>query len=1358
MAQDAALSGTLLWRDGTPIGDSTVKVSTDAGSVTTQTDAAGQFSMASPAGEAKLQLALPLNGGTVRVYSAPFNVQGATDLGTVWAPPLKTFTVKVVDANGLPLQGAQVTSGGSGGGTWLDSGLPMFGSTTGADNGVWNENFRLTTGADGLAKVRMPRTYVPTLTVSYRHPATGITYTHQTSSLLLKDDATDTWQLPAIGEVSGTLLWRDGTPIGDSTVKVSTDAGSVTTQTDAAGQFSMASPAGEAKLQLALPLNGGTVRVYSAPFNVQGATDLGTVWAPPLKTFTVKVVDANGLPLQGAQVTSGGSGGGTWLDSGLPMFGSTTGADNGVWNENFRLTTGADGLAKVRMPRTYVPTLTVSYRHPATGITYTHQTSSLLLKDDATDTWQLPVAAGAPDAPAKPTAVRGDAQATVTWTKPANNGSQITSYTVTSTPGGKTAVVDGDTTTAILDGLTNGTTYTFSVVATNAIGDSTASEPSNQVTPEGAPAAPTAVTARAGVNSARVAWDHVYEGSSSLSFTVTASPGGQTCTTASHACTVPGLTNGRAYTFTVIAHNGAGDSLASDPSNEVTPSTDTAPPRLASTSVTPDRVSSLGGAVTVEAKVTDDLSGFDGQLYVIFNEHGGDGSFGFTRVPRVSGDEYDGTYRTSIQVPSGSAPGQWNLTVYPLDDKAGNGTFFTDHSGIVVGTPAAPQTPNAETRAGRTVHLSWAEPADDGGNLITGYQVQTAPSGEITSTDQTDLDLAFPNRSPEDPVRFRVRAINAGGPSSWSDYTDDITIPAEAPTTPTDVTATASGRSATVTWSKAAGNGSPVTGYTVTSTPGDKRVTVDGETTTATVDGLTNGTAYTFTVTATNTVGDSTASDPSNSVTPAVVPTAPTDAQAVPGDGSAEVSWAKTAGNGSPVTGYTVTSTPGGKSVTVDGETTTATVDGLTNGTAYTFTVTATNTVGDSTASDPSNSVTPAGVPTAPTDAQAVRGDGSAEVSWAKAAGNGTPVTGYTVTSTPGDKRVTVDGETTTATVDGLTNGTAYTFTVTATNTVGDSTASDPSNSVTPMDVTDPEVRLEATPEALSDQTAATFAFTASDNNAVVLVECQLDNQTFEECASPLNLDGFADGQHSLTVRVSDQGGNSSTATHAWTVDATSPTAEVTRPGHRTLTLRNRVPVAWAGTDTGSGLADFDVKWLRIAPNGTRGRWRRPSGWTGTSSTRARSPRLAAGSTYCFAARAHDAAGNVSRWSRPSCVAAPLDDRALRASAGWTRGTGARFYKSTHTSAHKRGAVLRKPNVRATQLGVVATVCPRCGRIGVYDDGRLIRRIDLSASKARNRRLILLPRTRVARTGVITIKTLSARKLVRIDGLAIHQR
>ena len=91
----------------------------------------------------------------------------------------------------------------------------------------------------------------------------------------------------------------------------------------------------------------------------------------------------------------------------------------------------------------------------------------------------------------------------------------------------------------------------------------------------------------------------------------------------------------------------------------------------------------------------------------------------------------------------------------------------------------------------------------------------------------------------------------------------------------------------------------------------------------------------------------------------ATVPYAPTDVTATAGNGHATVSFKLPANGGSTITGYTVTSSPGG--ITASGAGSPITVNGLTNGTAYIFTVTATNAIGTSQASTPSNSVTPEG-------------------------------------------------------------------------------------------------------------------------------------------------------------------------------------------------------------------------------------------------------------------------------------------------------------------------------------------------------------------------------------------------------------
>ena len=90
----------------------------------------------------------------------------------------------------------------------------------------------------------------------------------------------------------------------------------------------------------------------------------------------------------------------------------------------------------------------------------------------------------------------------------------------------------------------------------------------------------------------------------------------------------------------------------------------------------------------------------------------------------------------------------------------------------------------------------------------------------------------------------------------------------------------------------------------------------------------------------------------------------------------------------------------------------------------------------DARASGPSNQVTPGTVPDASTGVTAKAGNASATVSFtAPASDGGSPITSYIVTSSPGG--ITASGPHSPIIVKGLTNATAYTFTVQATNKIG---------------------------------------------------------------------------------------------------------------------------------------------------------------------------------------------------------------------------------------------------------------------------------------------------------------------------------
>jgi hypothetical protein len=171
-----------------------------------------------------------------------------------------------------------------------------------------------------------------------------------------------------------------------------------------------------------------------------------------------------------------------------------------------------------------------------------------------------------PNAPTVVTATPGNAKATITWTAPApNGGTAITSYTATASPGGAFATTaDGTATSIDVPGLLNGTSYTFTVVATNAAGSSAASTASTAIF-VGSPVAPGSPSGVAGVGQAVLSWTvPANNGSAIVSYTVTPYEGATAGTPivllgpALTGTTVMGLTSGHTYTFTVYATNGNG--------------------------------------------------------------------------------------------------------------------------------------------------------------------------------------------------------------------------------------------------------------------------------------------------------------------------------------------------------------------------------------------------------------------------------------------------------------------------------------------------------------------------------------------------------------------------------------------------------------------------------------------------------------------------------------------------------------------------------------------------------------------------------------------------------------------------------
>ncbi|MBZ0092148.1 MAG: DUF1566 domain-containing protein [Sulfuricellaceae bacterium] len=281
-------------------------------------------------------------------------------------------------------------------------------------------------------------------------------------------------------------------------------------------------------------------------------------------------------------------------------------------------------------------------------------------------------------------------------------------------------------------------------------------------------------------------------------------------------------------------------------------------------------------------------------------------------------------------VSTGQSIGTYALSVSAAG--TGFGTVTSTDSNINCGS-----TCSANYTFGTHVTLA-ATPAS--GSSFAGWSGGCSGTGSCTVTmNAAQIVTAIFTTNP-------VPACTAISPSASS-----VTLGSSSP----QLTATCSNSPTSYVWSL---NGTVFAGCT-------------GSTCTIPAANLLAAAAYPVTVTANNASGagiQSAAATITVTQNMAAVPGAPTIGSATAGDARATVTFtAPTTNNGnSAITGYTVTSTPG--NITAMGSSSPITVTRLTNGTSYTFTVTATNAVGTSSPSAASNAVTPSSTTTPTTD------------------------------------------------------------------------------------------------------------------------------------------------------------------------------------------------------------------------------------------------------------------------------------------------------------------------------------------------------------------------------------------------------
>ena len=364
--------------------------------------------------------------------------------------------------------------------------------------------------------------------------------------------------------------------------------------------------------------------------------------------------------------------------------------------------------------------------------------------------------------------------------------------------------------------------------------------------------------------------------------------------------------------------------------------------------------------------------------------------------------------------------------------------------------------------------LYWATPAADGGSRVTGYRAEYSADGGTTWTTSDDTaanrrSMSYTNLVGGVLHKFRVYAINAIGTGEASIAVEGTPVAATVSSQPRFFGGFLSGTTAYLSWTRpATTGGSAITSYntwmsTDSGTTWTSIAATEANVRNVRVTGLTPGVQYQFRVTAANSVGNSAPSATlSLRVRVAGTPNPPSSVRATVDTTSIMLAWSAVVAKAAPVTDYVIeyrADTATAWSTWNDEVSTavTATLTNMTPDVPVSLRVKAVNRYGESPASA-IVTVTPrsaATAPTAPLSVTATAGDTRVAVRWlTPASTGGSVITAYTATSAPGGFTCTTS--TNACVVTELTNGTSYSFTVTATNAVGTSVASASSAEVTP--------------------------------------------------------------------------------------------------------------------------------------------------------------------------------------------------------------------------------------------------------------------------------------------------------------------
>jgi fibronectin type 3 domain-containing protein len=540
-----------------------------------------------------------------------------------------------------------------------------------------------------------------------------------------------------------------------------------------------------------------------------------------------------------------------------------------------------------------------------------------------------------PSAPQTLIATSGDNQVSLNWGTPADDGgSAITQYNVyraTTSGGTYTNIANTSGLTYVDNTVTNGITYYYNVTAVNVAGEGPSSSEASTI-PIGPPTAPETLEASYVANNVILNWTvpsndggsaitkyRIYR-DTTIGLPAGTNIGNVTSTELSFVDTQ--VSAGVRYYYVVTAVNNEGESTIS---NEVAITAGDVPS-------VPQNPSSTHGnnQILLNWSVPTTQGGSAITHYQIYRGTTSGGPY--INIVNTTELSYIDTSVTNGVT--------YHYVITAVVNNEGESGYSTEVSATPATVPNSPQ--NLLATSGDTqVSLTWAIPSDDGGSVITHYQVYRAMTsggpytniahyqvyramtsgGPYTNIANTTA-LSYIDTSVTNGVTYHyiITAVNNEGESVNS--TEVSATPATFPNSPQSLLATSGDTQVSLTWA---------TSYIDTS--------------------VTNGVTYHYVITAVNNEGESGYST-EVSATPATFPNSPQSLLATSGDTQVSLTWATPSDDGgSAITHYQVyrTTTSGGPYTNIANTTALSYIDTtVTNGVTYHFVITAVNNEGES--------------------------------------------------------------------------------------------------------------------------------------------------------------------------------------------------------------------------------------------------------------------------------------------------------------------------------------------------------------------------------------------------------------------------